>query len=319
MTTTNLWQKQLTPSNKMNNGIRSKGRPKVSLFLLTAIAFGCGGNQNDPLPRSGVLTDDLGVDVRISPTPQRIVSLAPSITETLFALGLDSAVVGVTDYCDYPPAALNKVRVGGLSNPGFEQIASLNPDLILLSVAGNSQADYNKLSSLGFRLFVSNPSTIGSLFTSIKKIGELTGTGPRADSLLAILRKTQDSLTLTARLRPKKSVLMLVSIRPLIAVGKGTFLHELIEMANARNVAVDAAVSYPIMSREHILTLQPHAIIVMSDVARSPEDIVNAYNEWRTLRAVQSNSVMILDASLLSRPGPRIMKGLELLVSALAH
>ena len=289
----------------------------ASLFLLTTLAIGCGGKQNQPNPQSETLKDDLGVEVALSPTPRRIVSLAPSITETLFALGLDSAIVGVTDYCDYPPAALAKTRVGGLSNPNFEQITSLDPDLVLLSVAGNSQADYNKLSSLGFRLFVTNPSTIKQLYRSIKNIGELSGAGPRADSVLVRLRLVQDSLTLAARLRPQKRVLILVSVRPLIAVGKGTFLHELIELANARNVAEDASVSYPIMSREHILSLQPDAIIVTNDVARSPEDVVDTYSEWRTLRAVQNNSVVVLDASLLSRPGPRIMEGLAQLVSAL--
>jgi iron complex transport system substrate-binding protein len=131
------------------------------------------------------------------------------------------------------------------------------------------------------------------------------------------LRFAQDSLTLAARLRPVKRVLVLVSVRPLIAVGKGTFLHELVELANAHNVAEDAAVSYPIMSREHVLTLQPDAIIVTNDVAKSAEDVVNTYGEWRTLRAVQNNSVVVLDASLLSRPGPRIMDGLAQLVSAL--
>jgi iron complex transport system substrate-binding protein len=289
----------------------------ASLFLLTALISGCGGRQNEPPPQSETIKDDLGVEVRVSPPPRRIISLAPSITETLYALNLDSAIVGVTDYCDYPPAALAKTKVGGLSNPNFEQISSLDPDLILLSVAGNSQADYNRLSSLGFRLFVTNPSTIMQLYRSIKNIGELSGAGPKADSVLARLRFAQDSLTLAARLRPPKRVLMLVSVRPLIAVGKGTFLHELIELANARNVAEHAPVSYPIMSREHILTLQPDAIIVTSDVARSPEDVVNTYSEWSTLQAVQSNSVIVLDASLLSRPGPRIMEGLSQIVSAL--
>lgn len=288
----------------------------VSLFLFSLLISGCGNRNNEAPVRPETLTDDLGVEVQLSPTPQRIVSLAPSITETLFALGLDSVVVGVTDFCNYPPAAQTKVKVGGLSNPGFELVASLHPDLILLSVAGNSQSDYNKLSSLNFRLFVTNPSTIASVYRSIRNLGVLTGTPGRADSLLSLLQHTQDSLTLAARLRPPKRVLMLVSIRPLIAVGGGTFLHELIELANARNVAESSAVAYPLMSREHILTLQPDAIILTSDIAQSPREVVDTYTEWRNLKAVQNNSVIILNADLLSRPGPRIMKGLELLVSA---
>jgi iron complex transport system substrate-binding protein len=289
----------------------------VSLFLFSVLLSGCWNRNTDAPIRPETLTDDLGAEVRLSPTPRRIVSLAPSITETLFALGLDSVIVGVTDFCNYPPAAQTKVKVGGLSNPGFELIASLEPDLILLSVAGNSQADYNKLSSLNFRQFVSNPSTIAGVYRSIRNLGDLTGTSARADSILSRLRHTQDSLTLAARLRPRKSVLMLVSLRPLIGVGGGTFLHELLELANARNVAESSAVAYPLMSREHILTLQPDAIILTSDIAQSPRDVVEAYAEWRTLKAVQDNSVIILNADLLSRPGPRIMKGLELLVSAL--
>lgn len=289
----------------------------VSLFLFSVLLSGCWNRNTDVPIRPETLTDDLGAEVRLSPTPRRIVSLAPSITETLFALGLDSVIVGVTDFCNYPPAARTKVKVGGLSNPGFELIASLDPDLILLSVAGNSQADYNKLSSLNFRLFVSNPSTIAGVYRSIRNLGDLTGTSARADSILSRLQHTQDSLTLAARLRPRKSVLMLVSLRPLIGVGGGTFLHELLELANTRNVAESSAVAYPLMSREHILTLQPDAIILTSDIAQTPRDVVEAYAEWRTLKAVQNNSVIILNADLLSRPGPRIMKGLGLMVSAL--
>lgn len=289
----------------------------VSLFLFSVVFFGCGNRYDETPLRPETLTDDLGVEVRLDPTPRRIVSLAPSITETLFALGLDSVVVGVTDFCTYPSAAQTKVKVGGLSNPGFERIASLRPDLVLLSVAGNSQADYKKLSSLNFRLFVTNPSTINSVYQSIRNLGVLTGTPGRADSLLSLLRHAQDSLTLAARLRPRKRVLMLVSIRPLIAVGGGTFLHELLELANAQNVAESSAVAYPLMSREHILALQPDAVILTSDIAQSPRDVVDAYAEWRNLQAVQNNSVIILNADLLSRPGPRIMRGLELLVGAL--
>jgi iron complex transport system substrate-binding protein len=301
----------------MKNSVRLTGRLMVSLFLFSLLLSGCENRNNHVPVRPETLTDDLGTEVRLSPTPRRIVSLAPSITETLFALGLDSVVVGVTDFCDYPPAAQTKVKVGGLSNPGFELIASLRPDLILLSVAGNSQADYNKLSSLNFRLFVSNPSTIDGVYRSIRNLGELAGAPGRADSLLLLLQRTQDSLTLAARLRPRKSVLMLVSIRPLVGVGGGTFLHELLELANVENVAESSAVAYPLMSREHILTLQPDAIILTSDIAQSPRDVVDTYSEWRSLKAVQNNSVIILSADLLSRPGPRIMQGLELLVSAL--
>lgn len=313
-----LSPKRSTPSSNPRRCPRPTGRPSVSPFLLAGallIFVSCARQQ--PATPPDTIKDDLGNPVPLKPVPGRIVSLAPNLTEILFALNLDSAVVGVTDYCDFPPAAATKPRVGGFSNPGFERIVALNPDLVLLTMAGNARADYEKLRSLGLRAFVTNPATVEGVFQSIRTIGTLTGETIRADSMVLGLSRIRDSLSSAARRRPEKSVLVLVSLRPVIAVGAGTYLHELIGLANGRNSAATSSVAYPMMNREHILSIDPDVIIATTDIAKTAGDVARAYPEWNGLRAVRNGQVHVLDGNVLSRPGPRIMEALALLVSAM--
>lgn len=281
-----------------------KGRPTVSPFLLA-------------LALAGLACTGPGQDRDVMPAPaSRIVSLAPNLTETLFALGLDSAVVGVTDFCDLPPGP-QAARVGGMTGPSFEVITELSPDLILMTIAGNARADRDRLVSLGFRVVVTDPSTIEGIYESITTIGSLTGTGARADSLVRFLRQRQQELTIRAAERPARSVLLLVSVRPIIAAGGGTFLHELIGLANGRNVAADAPTAYPMLSREHILEANPDVLIILDGSSPPVHDLLTTYPEWQRLSAIRRNAVHVLDADVVTRPGPRIMQGLELLVSAI--
>jgi iron complex transport system substrate-binding protein len=207
--------------------------------------------------------------------------------------------------------------VGGLTSPSFETIASLNPDLILMSVAGNARADRDKLAELGFRVFVTNPSNVEGVYASMHAVGRLTGMEKKADTLVASLRQEQERLSREAGKRPARSVLMLLSVKPTIAVGGSTFLHELLSLANARNLAQDAPTSYPMLSREHILGLQPEVLLLMNDAVGSEDDLVATYPEWKSLDALRNKRVAILDANLISRPGPRIMMGLQEIVTAL--
>lgn len=281
-----------------------KGRPTVSPFLLSLALAGlaCAG----PGP---------GSDTTPAPA-SRIVSLAPNLTETLFALGLDSAVVGATDFCDLPPGA-PVTRVGGMTGPSFEVITELAPDLILMTIAGNARADHDRLVSLGFRVAVTDPSTIEGIYESIAMIGSLAGRNDRADSLVRSLRQRQQELAARAADRPTRNVLLLVSVRPLIAAGGGTFLHELIALANGRNVAAEAPTAYPMLSREHILETNPDVLIILDGSSPPVHDLLSTYPEWQRLSAVRRGAVHVLDADVVTRPGPRIMQGLELLVSAI--
>jgi iron complex transport system substrate-binding protein len=285
--------------------------------LLVGLCLSCCAS---PEPRAKVAalaaSDDLGRTVSLSSPPARIVSLAPSITETLFALGLDSLVVGVTDYCNYPPAAARLPRVGGMLNPAIEEIVSLRPDLVLMSGSGNMQSDFRRLTTLGMTVFVSYPRNLEGVFKSIDDIGHLTGRGPQADSLVRGLRAEAARIQHRASQNRRNSVLVLVSVRPLISVGGGTFLDELIRLCNATNIASQSATAYPMISREEILSADPDRIIVTSDAVKDRSELFHAFAEWHHLRAIADSAVAVVDADKLTRPGPRIVEGLRELYRA---
>lgn len=288
----------------------------LALCALISV-LSCRQADRPPTQPTHSATDDLGHVVTVRTVPQRIVSLAPNITEILFALGLDSAVAGVTDYCDYPPAARNKPRIGGMLNPNLERVLDLRPDLVLMSGSGNMKSDYDKLTSAGVAVFVTYPRTVDSVLVSISTIGALTGRKNAADSIVKELVSQKEELFRNARQAPRKSVLMLISLSPLVAIGPGTFLNELITLANADNIARDAGMAYPVLSREDILRRQPDVIIATNDIVRSTDDILRAYPEWKSLKAVQRKQVALVDASLVSRPGPRVIEGLKVILQAL--
>ncbi|MCX6134565.1 MAG: cobalamin-binding protein [Ignavibacteriales bacterium] len=292
---------------------------KLRILILTAAILLASCSRENKQETRGPITriDDVGHSVSLQRTPRRIVSLAPSITETLFALGLDSSIVGVTDYCDSPPAAKLKTSIGGMMNPDVERILALHPDLVLMSGSGNTKSDYEKLASAGVTVFVSYPRTLEGIFKSISDAGYLTSSTAHADSLLRLLRQRTEDLVCRAATQPKKSVLMLLSLSPIVAIGPGTFLDEMLTLANSDNIAHNAATAYPLLSREEILRRQPDVIIATNDIVHSTDDILSFYPEWKSLPAIRQKRVGIVDASIVSRPGPRIVNGLEALVHVL--
>ena len=250
-------------------------------------------------------------------TPRRIVSLAPSITEILFLLEANSSIVGVTDYCDYPDAAKRKAKIGGMLNPNIERVLALQPDLVLMSGSGNMRSDFEKLTAAGTPVFVSYPQTVDGVFKSIIDMGELAGKRRTADSVVALLQSRREGLVLQAAARKKETVLMLLSLNPLVAIGPKTFLNELVTLANGQNIVRDSSTAYPVLSREEILRRQPGVILATNDIVRSINDILSPYPEWKSLTAIQNKRVAIVDASIVSRPGPRIIEGLEAMIHAI--
>jgi iron complex transport system substrate-binding protein len=281
-------------------------------FFLTLLFLGSA-----PVAFTQIETvDDLGRTVRIAAPAQRIVSLAPSITETLFALGAGGQVRGVTDFCTYPPEAQSKPRVGGLTNVNTEAILALKPDLVVMSMEGNTREDFVKLQSFSVPIFISNPRTLEGIYKSIADLGLLAGRLEEAERLLSGMRRRADSV-LRERQPNRKSVLLIVSLRPLIVAGVGSFLGELLEMAGGRNVAAAAKSAYPQFSREDILVHDPEVIVILSDLMKDLEDVTGLYPEWHRLRAVRERRVYRIDADILSRPGPRVIDGLVALSHAL--
>jgi iron complex transport system substrate-binding protein len=288
------------------------------ITLLLALFFSSCQKQSGQVPASiRSFTDDVGHTVILQHTPRRIVSLAPSLTEILFLFGADSSVVGVTDYCDYPAAAKRKIKIGGMLNPNIERILALQPDLVLMSGSGNMRSDFEKLTAAGTPVFVSYPQSVERVFNSIIDIGELTGKRRTADSIVALLQSRREGLVLQAATKKKETVLMLLSLNPLVAIGPKTFLSELVTLANGENIVRDSSTAYPVLSREEILRRQPDVIIATNDIVRSVNDILSPYPEWKSLTAIQNRRVAIVDASIVSRPGPRIIDGLEAMIRAI--
>jgi len=289
----------------------------ITVLVLALFFLSCQKETSHPGPSARTFTDDVGNNVTLLHAPRRIVSLAPSLTEILFLIGADSSIVGVTDYCDYPDAAKRKAKIGGMLNPNIESILALRPDLVLMSGSGNVRSDFEKLASAGTPVFVSYPRSVDGVFKSIIDIAELTGRRRTADSVVDLLRLRRERLIRQAAATKKETVLVILSLNPLIAIGPKTFLNELVNLANGQNIVRDSSMSYPVLSREEILRRQPSVIIATNDIVRSIDDILSPYPEWRSLTAIRNKRVAIVDASIVSRPGPRIVDGLEAIMRAI--
>lgn len=282
-------------------------------FLVLLVATGCGRNDRVKHDGDRIIVDDLGREVRYSESARRIVSLAPSFTEILYALGADSMLVGITSLCNYPVQKSEHVQVvGDMLTPDPERILVLEPDLVLISVEGNTQRTFRTLERMGLRIFVSNPRTLEAVLTSIQQIAALTG---RKEAGTRITDSLRNVVQHVRRVRPKHPprVLMLLSMHPLIAAGEGSFLDELIREAGGSNAVSDAVGSYPTLNREEILLRDPEILILPDDSGEDAASLRRRFPEWRSLGVLRSGGLHFIEADILFRPGPRLFRGLEII------
>lgn len=248
--------------------------------------------------------------------PIRIVSTAPSITETLYALGLGSRVVGVTMYCTYPADARTKPKIGSFLEPDFERILALRPDLVL--VITNPAQVTEKLRRLGLRAEEVNQNSVQDILTSLARIGALTGTQKRAAALAGSLSGELAALRRSVSGLRRKSALFLVGRSPgtvqgMVGAGPGTFINELMDLAGAENVLASSPIAYPKVSLELVLSANPEVILDMGDFAHvegrpmEPEaKLVELWSRYGNLRAVQRRGVHQVGSEIFIRPGPRM-------------
>jgi iron complex transport system substrate-binding protein len=253
--------------------------------------------------------DDLGRLVAINGTPQRIISLAPSNTEILFALGLGDRVVGVTDYCDYPPEALNKTKVGEYATPNIEKIVALNPDLILAGYGNPIEVVYT-LAGLGLTVFGIKTTDLDDLLNDIRRVGEITDKEAEAQALTSAMESRIQAVTnQTAELEQRPRVFYIVwggEGSALWTAGSGTFIHELIEKAGGVNICQNIT-GYTTISIEDVLARDPE-IIITSELSY---DWARNATELASTNASQTGRIYTLDDDLVQRPGPRLVEGLE--------
>ena len=254
----------------------------------------------------------------------RIVSLAPSITETLFALGLDDKVVGVTRFCDYPPAAQTKVRVGGYFDPNYEAIVALDPEFVVVLEEHLGERPY--LERLGFTVLVVDHKTISGILDSVSSIGALCGAEQVAAELVGKLRGEMAALREQIGNAHRPSVMISVgrstgrgSIQDVIVASEGSFFGEMVELAGGTNSYTDHTL-YPAISKEGIMRLDPEIIIDLIpefDGEQATAELLDEWNAIAGVRAVQNKRVHIFSQKYASIPGPRFIQTLKDLASVI--
>ncbi|PMQ01060.1 MAG: ABC transporter substrate-binding protein [Dictyoglomus sp. NZ13-RE01] len=279
----------------------------IIVLLLLCISF---SKTNFPIE----VKDDLGRVIKFSQIPKRIVSLAPSSTEILFALGLDKEIVGVTDFCDYPKQAQTKEKVGGFSNPNVEKIVKLNPDLVVLYKSFPKEI-FNQLTQLlpNTNFIVLDPKNFEDVLNNILLLGKITGKETSAlkihGNMLRRLKEIERKLTF---IKPSKKVLFLLWNDPFISASPSTFIGDLFKKLKVINIVENETPEYPILSIEYIVNKNPDYIIIGEMSGINIDSIINK-PEFSSISAVKNRKVYYVNDDLVFRPGPRLIDGLEAL------
>lgn len=288
----------------------------ISLLLSSMLVL-VSGCQSEF--KAGNYTDDLGRLVRIEKAPQRIVSHVPSITETVFALGLGDKIVGRSDYDDYPPEAAKVPSIGDYFNPAIEKIVALEPDLVLTD--GHSDT-IKKLDDLKITLFTIDPKNINDIIKDLDVLGKMTATEKKAQEI--INNMNQDVALVSNKSKSASKVRVFYAIdttNPALpwTAGPGSFIDAFIQLSGGENVAAKAPGAWAQLSIEAIVAADPEVIIIPTKHGTAYTSIDSLKNNpaWKNITAVKNNNIQVVDADLMERTGPRITQGLKQLAQAI--
>jgi len=266
----------------------------------------------------GVHVDEAGREVRVPDEPQRIVSLAPSITEMLFALGLGDRVVGVTEFSTYPPEAAAKTRVGSYIRLNAERILDLAPDLAVGTVDGNKLGLVELLEDAGVAVYAVNPRSVDGMIRTVEGLGAVCGVRERGEALARELRARLDRVVARTQEKRRPRVFLQINIRPIMSVNRNTLHHDVIRLAGGENITADHEVPYPRLSLEEVLDEAPDVILISSmERGGAFEEARKAWFRWNTIPAVRTGRVHLIDSDLFDRPAPRVIRGLERMMQLL--
>jgi iron complex transport system substrate-binding protein len=261
--------------------------------------------------------DMLGRSVRVPDRVARVVSLAPSLTETVYAVSGEAELVGVTEYCDFPPAALKKAKVGGISTPNFEAILSLKPDLVLATTEGNRAEDVRRLADLGIAVYVVRPTGFLTVLESIERVGRLLNRMAEAHGLMSAMQAQAGAIAQAVDGAPRPRVLYVLWGNPLIVPGRDTVMTDLIRRAGGNSVTEQEPIPYPRFSTEEALVRQPDWVVLAHHGRTSVDDLLRDWPHLSLLPAVRRGHVALIEADLVHKPGPRIIDGLRALARLL--
>lgn len=263
-----------------------------------------------PATEAAAFRDALGRTVVLPETPQRIVSLAPHLTEILFAIGAGPRVVGVTAYCDYPEEARALPRIGGFSDPSAERVLAVRPDLVLATTVGNRREAVERLVRLGIPVFVTRVQRVLDVPRQIRLVGRLVGRREAADRVAAALARRLERVIRRVQGRRPVRVYYQVWDKPLITVSRGSFVDDAIRLAGGVNVFAGLDQRHPRVSREAVVAARPE-VMVLSGMGQEDARLKREWLRFTAIPAVAHQRVYVMDSDFLHRPGPRIVEGVE--------
>ncbi len=291
----------------------------TSLILLLCFAeCGCSAKSRSAPDASGissasedsiVYTDGLGRRVSVARHPQRIVSLAPSVTEVIYLLGADDRLIGVTTHCDWPDSVRSKPRIGDLINPNYELILAAKPDRVIASTAGNDRSAVMKLADLGLPVYVTAPRTVERIFETIAEIGRITDCAAQGAALVSRMKQRLGEVGRRLAGLPVLRAFFITWFDPLLTPGKETFETGVLRLAGVSSISENVDEFYPRYSLEQVLARDPDVIITVNHEG-SPLPDLRRLPGWQNLRAVRQGRIYILN-EVFQHPSPRFVDGVE--------
>ncbi|MEN8169511.1 MAG: cobalamin-binding protein [Pseudomonadota bacterium] len=256
--------------------------------------------------------DDSGKRIKLNAPAERIISLAPHITEQLFAIGTGERIVGAVDYSDYPEAAKTIPRVGGYTRLDLERILALKPDLIVGWLSGNNTQQLERLEKMGFTVYRSEPRRLDDIAEGMARLGVLTGRQKEADKQAAIFRKKVASLRASTQGKATRSVFYQIWNRPLMTVNGEHLINDVITLCGGRNIFAELPVLTPKLSEEAVIAADPE-IIIASGMGKERPEWLDDWRKWPQLKAVKSERLYVINPSIIQRATPRLLEGAEVM------
>jgi iron complex transport system substrate-binding protein len=268
--------------------------------------------------RALTVVDMLGREVTLPAPPRRIVSLVPSATELIYALGGEDRLVGRTDFCDYPPAVKDKPSVGGMVAPNLEIVAALKPDLVIATTSGNRLETFTRLEQVGIAVYAVHANRIAEMLDVARRLAELTGRQAALARLVSGLESRLFAVTNAVRPYPRPRVLYVLWPEPLLVPASRALLTELISLAGGDSITANERGDYPRFSIEAAVVRAPEVILLARHGgASAPPLAKDKWEQLASLPAVKSKRVHAIDGTLVHRYGPRVVDGVETLARAI--
>lgn len=289
---------------------------RVAVVVCLALFAGCTPKRALNYGVSREITDDAGRRVGLPAVVDRVVSLAPNLTEIVFAVGAGKRLVGRTSYCDYPPEAKAITEVGDTLHPSLETIIALKPQVVLVSTASQLEVFTNQLQSQNIAVYVTDPHDLEGVFRSIQQIGEIVGEKDQANQLVQNLRERTNAVEQAVKQKPPVRVFYQVSGEPLYTAGHDSFVTDLMRRAGGASVTADVPGAWPKYSNESALAARPEAVILPTGGSMGAAN-ANVAEALRQSPAALQGRVYKINDDHLARPGPRSVDGLEEMAHAL--